>query len=252
MRNRRWLQLTLAVVVALGLAGCINYDQDLQLNPDGSGKLIMHYSLSQQLVSMMSMGGESQSSEGGKDMPFKLKEDEVRKDLEAPGVTVDKFETKTENELQHFYVHVSFNNVTSLNQTKTFREMPFEWITQGNTVEFRQLLKGKEEKKAEGDAGDEAGKQMAQAMFGNAAFKYKVKLPSKVLPAPDTNGKIAEDGQTVSWEFPVVDLGSSDKLMTAKFNTGGSMSVMMYIILGGAGLLTLIGFIIVIMFVRKP
>lgn len=251
LRGAAWI-LALSV---LCIAGCINYEQTTDLTKSGSGTMIMHYSLSQQLVAMMSMGG-NQGGGGGedktKDMPFKLKEEEVRADLKADGVKVEKFETKTEGENQHFYVHLSFDKITNLNQTKTFKEMPFEWTEKDGVVHIKQTLKGKNEGKPAGEnkPEDEMAKNMAKAMFGNAAFTFKMTLPSKALAAPATNGTIADDGRTVSWTFPLVDLGDNSKEMTAAFKAGG-FPLKLIALIGGAALLSLIGLVVVILFMKK-
>jgi hypothetical protein len=240
----------LALLVFAYLAGCINYDQDVQINENGSGKLIMHYSLPQQLTAMMAMGDQSTEKKEDNQMPFKITEDEVKKDLAAKGVKVEKFETKTEGDKNHYYVTIAFDNITDLNQTKTFAKMPFQWKKEGSVYTFSQTLMG--EKKKEGENADDAmGKQMAQAMLGNAKFTYKITLPSKALPAPDTNGKIAEDGKTISWEYPLTELsGGGDKVMTAKFKSGG-LPIMLIAGIGAAALLSLIAFAVVIMIARK-
>jgi hypothetical protein len=238
-------------LILLLTAGCINYDQQMELNSNGSGKMVMHYSMAQQLVSMMQMGeGASGGAEKENEMPFKLKEDEVKKDLTAPGVKVEKFETKTEGDQQHFYVHLSFDNVTNLNQTKTFKEMQVSWKEEGGVTTFSQTLKAKKKEGGATQGDDAMGKQMAQAMFGNAAFKYSVKFPTKVLPAPDTNGTISEDGKSVSWSFPLVEMESGDKVMTAKFKSGG-MAIKTLALIAGAGILFLIGLVGIIMLMRK-
>lgn len=244
--------IAIIALSALFIAGCINYEQTTNVKANGGGSLIMHYSLSQQLVAMMQMGGQQNGGDDkSKDMPFKLKEDEVRKDLNAPGVKVEKFETKTEGENQHFYVTLSFNKITDLNQTKTFKEMPFEWSERDGKVYYKQTLKNKDEGKSkEGKPEDEMAKNMAKAMFGNAAFTFKVTLPSKALAAPDTNGTIAEDGKTVSWTFPLVELTDSSKVMTTAFKAGG-FPLGMIALIGGAALLSIIGLVIVILFARK-
>jgi len=242
---------SLTCLALLLIAGCINYDQQLELNANGSGKLVMHYSMAQQLVSMMQMGGQAAGGDNKEQqMPFKIKEDEVKADLKAPGVKVEKFETKTEGDQQHFYVHISFDKVTSLNNTKTFKEMPISWKEENGTVTFTQVLKAKKKEGAAKAGGDDAmQKQMAQAMFGNAAFKYSVKLPSKALPSPATNGTIADDGKTVNWTFPLVEMDSGDKTMTASFKSG--MGMKMVAIIAGAGFLVLLGLIGIIMMMRK-
>lgn len=251
MKTNR-IRFGLVILVACLITGCINYEEVINLNSDGSGTLLMHYSLSQQLSAMMAMGGEAGGS-GDKppEFPFKLKESEVKADLQAKGVKVEKFETKTENDQQHFYVNISFDKITDLNQTKTFKEMPFEWTKEGSVVTFKQILKGKKDPKTSG-AGDEMGKQMAAAMLGNATFKFEVKLPSKPLPSPDTNGTIAEDGRTVKWQFPLLEVSENEKVMVAKFKAGGfPISGKLLLLLAGAVVLSIGAFVFVLALVRK-
>jgi hypothetical protein len=219
------------------------------LNANGSGKMIVHYSLAQQLVGMMAMGNQS-GGEQKQDMPFKVNESDIRKDLTAKGVRIDKFEQKTEGDRAHFYITLSFDNIKDLNQTEMFKKMQFNWNKDGNTTTFTQTLKGNTEKK-EGSADDQMGKQMAQAMFGSAAFNFKVKLPSKALPSPDTNGTIGEDGKIVSWSVPLVEAmdKKTDTVMTAKFKTGFPMMLILGI--AGAGLLFLIAVAVIIMVMKK-
>src|SRR5262245_28366593 len=104
MRRQNFCFLFLMALLTL-LAGCINYDQNVEISTNGSGKMLMHYSLAQQLTAMMALGSQSNDKKEN-EMPFKIKEDEVRKDLQAKGVRVDKFETKTEGDQSHFYVSI--------------------------------------------------------------------------------------------------------------------------------------------------
>jgi hypothetical protein len=128
--------------------------------------------------------------------------------------------------------------------------MPISWKEENGTVTFTQVLKAKKKEGGTEAGGDDAmQKQMAQAMFGNAAFKYSVKLPSKALPSPATNGTIAEDGNTVTWSFPLVEMDSGDKTMTASFKSGMGMKTLA--IIAGAGFLVLLGLIGIIMMMRK-
>lgn len=244
---------SLAVVLFLStlfVAGCINYDQEVQLNANGSGKMLIHYSLAQQLVGMMAMGGQEQG-EKKPDMPFKVTEADIRKDLTVKGVRIDKFEQKTEGDQANFYITVSFDNIKDLNQSEMFKKMQFDWIKNGNVTTFTQTLKGNTEKKEEAGGNDQMGKQMAQAMFGNAAFKFKVVLPAKAMPSPDTNGTIAEDGKTVSWTIPLVDAmdKKTDTVMTAKFKAGLPMALILGI--AGGALVFLIAVVVIVMAMRK-
>ena len=233
----------------LFLAGCINYEEDLTLKSDGSGEMLMHYSISEQLSSMMAMGG-GQQQDGKDEMPFKFKENEIRDALQADGVQVKKVEMKAEGGQQHVYVTVNFKKITDLNQTKTFKEMPFEWGEEGKVIVFRHILKNKNPQADGSGESTQMGDQMAQAMLGNAAFSFKIKLPDQALPAPNTNGTILEDGKTVTWKFPLVEMGKGDKVMTAQFKKG-ALPLGLIALGGGAFLVSLIAVVIIIVFARK-
>lgn len=239
----------LLVASLLFFAGCINYEEDLTLKSDGSGEMLMHYSISEQLSSMIAMSG-GQQQEGKDEMPFKFKENEIRDALQADGVQVKKVEMKAEGGLQHVYVTINFKKITDLNQTKTFKEMPFEWVEEGKVIAFTHTLRNKNPQGNGSGESTQMGDQMAQTMLGNAAFNFKVKLPGKAVPAPDTNGTILEDGKTVTWRFPLVEMGQGDKLMTAKFKKGG-LPLGLIGLAAGAFLISMIAAVIVIIFARK-
>ena len=213
--------------------------------------MVMHYSIAQQLFSMMQMGDSSQGQQKEDEMPFKFKEDEIRADMQAPGVTVEKVEQKAEGDQQHFYVHLKFNKITDLNQTKPFQKMKFEWTEGDDHVTFRQTL---EADKKQADESNPMGDQMANAMLGNARFKFSVTLPAKALPSPETNGAIQEDGKTVVWDWPLLE-ASKGQTMIAKFEKGGALnlpfSLPMIGLIGGGILISIVALIIVISIARK-
>jgi len=240
-------KLFLVLVLSLLIAGCINYEEKVELNQDGSGTMVMHYSIAQQLYGMMQMGQDS--GEKKDEMPFKFKESEIRADLSAPGVTVDKIESKAEGDQQHFYVNVSFKKITDLNQTKSFSKMKFDWKEEDKKIVFQQVIEG-EKKDAESNP---MGDQMASAMLGNAKFVFRIKLPAKALPAPDTNGVIQEDGKTVVWEYPLLE-ASKGQTMTAKFAAGGftlPFSLPIIAGIGGGLLISIVALFIIVKMARK-
>jgi hypothetical protein len=242
------IRLIFLLLMVGSLTGCINYDESITLNADGSGTMLMHYSIAQQLFAMMQMSEGSEQGQGEDEMPFKFKESEIRSGMSAPGVTVEKVESKAEGDQQHFYVHVKFNKLTDLNQTEPFKKMPFEWVEGDDNITYRQNLEGDKKQTEENPMGD----QMASAMLGNAKFRFEVKLPSKAIAA-ETNGTIQQDGQTVVWEWPLLE-ASKGKEMVAKFEKGGlglpfSMPIMAAI--GGGVVLSVIALVIIIAVARK-
>jgi len=209
--------------------------------------MTMHYSIPQQLFAMMQMGQDS--GEKKEEMPFKFKESEIKSDLAAQGVAVDKVEQKAEGDQQHFFVTLSFKKITDLNQTKSFSKMPFTWKEEGDNIVFQQVIIG--EKKE--DESNPMGDQMASAMMGNAKFTFRVTLPSKALPAPDTNGTIQQDGKTVVWEYPILE-ASKGQTMTAKFQAGGfhlPISLPILAAIGGGFLVSIVALFVIIKAAKK-
>ena len=241
----------LILLCAALIAGCINYEENISLNADGSGTVLMHYSVAQQLYAMMQMGDASAEQGKEDEMPFKFKESEIRADLTAPGVTVEKVESKAEGDQQHFFVHVKFKKITDLNQTKPFQKMKFEWTESDKKVTFRHVLEGD---KKQSDESNPMGDQMASAMMGNAKFKFQVTLPGKALAAPDTNGTIQQDGKTVVWEWPLLE-ASKGQNMVATFEKGGlgglPFSLPIMAAIGGGVLIAIVALIIIISMARK-
>jgi hypothetical protein len=242
------LKIFCLLLFIIFVAGCINYEENIELNADGSGKMLMHYSIPQQLHAMMEMGQDTQQDKKD-EMPFKFKEAEIRTDMAAPGVTVEKVESKAEGDQQHYYVHVSFKKLTDLNQTKPFQKMKFQWIEEDKKVTFQQTLEGDKKQSEDNPMGD----QMASAMLGNAKFTFKVTLPGKALPSPDTNGTIQEDGKTVLWSYPLLE-ASKGQVMIAKFEKGGfnlPFSMPILAAMGGGLIISVIALIIIISMARK-
>jgi hypothetical protein len=60
---KRFLPLTLALLCALFIAGCIDYEETLELNADGSGTMAMHVTVFKKYFDAMSemMGSPADS-----------------------------------------------------------------------------------------------------------------------------------------------------------------------------------------------
>jgi len=184
------------------------------------------------------------------EMPFQIDEEKIRADLVGNGVKVDKVQIQTGSDMRDFLVYLSFDNITNLNNTRTFKNMPFEYSKEKNVYTFKHLIHGKpidpNDRNAEAEL---LGKQMASAVLSGAKFTFKVKLPSKVLPAPDTNGKILEDGRTVTWEYPIADIGHGEKIMEVKFKAG--LSWIWFLAAGAAFVLFATAVIIIMVYARR-
>jgi uncharacterized lipoprotein YehR (DUF1307 family) len=78
---KRFLPLTLALLCALFIAGCIDYEETLELNADGSGTMAMHVTIYKKYFEAMSAMTGSSSADSVQDSAmFKLF---TREDMEA-------------------------------------------------------------------------------------------------------------------------------------------------------------------------
>ena len=99
------------------IPGCINYIQDVNLYPDGSGKMKIHY--------WTKTPDTSSAKFLGKISIFN--QDSIKKEFTSPYTKVDgvKVYADTTDSTTHAIVEFSFNSIDSLNQTKGFENAHF-------------------------------------------------------------------------------------------------------------------------------
>jgi hypothetical protein len=221
------LKLAMAAVLALGLvilAGCINYDQDLTVNPDGSGTIMVHYTSDAQKEG----GGEGEVSMGGAPK-LAFTEAEIKAEYEGAPVTVrDVVIGKTDTEAPEATYYIDFKNVTDLNGYGIF------------ALEGEKL---KQTFSLADDAGNKLFKQLVQfkmdvedpSSLSGYKFTYKFTAPGEVV---DTNG--TAEGNVVSWEYTLDKLVNKDTEMTVTYKGGKA---------GGANIAVIIGIILCVVIV---
>lgn len=202
-----------ASVLALALASCINVEQDIWINEDGSGRVKMDMGVSKQMMEMVKGLGEG--AEGAD--PFDTAEQ--KKKLEAnPNVKSVKVETKEGEKFTHFIYDIELKDITKLDEVQDglFEDGPVGGGGEGPESDLKivKLDNGNYHisAKLEGDtppAGeggpDEAALAMMKQMFGDSAFTIRVHGP----PVKH-NGKL--EGDAASWSLPLVDLATGETL----------------------------------------
>jgi len=109
--------LFLFLIASLWLGGCINYEQEVSLNPDGSGDMKIHYWI-------------KADTSGGKTFYDPLgifNADSLRSDFTSPHITINNITVSndTTDSTAHALIEVSFSNIDSLNKVKPFAEYHF-------------------------------------------------------------------------------------------------------------------------------
>lgn len=223
MRFKTLWPLIAAAAVIL-LAGCINYDQELTLNADGSGQMKIHYSNAGQQPPGKEKTGEGEINLGqAPKLPFT--EEEIKKGYEgAKGVTVKDIIVETKDNVPHATYTITFKDIHELNGKGIFAlegdklRQTFSLTDETGAKLFKQLV---QLKMAVEDP----------STLSAYKFTYKFTAPGEIL---ETNGTKGE-ANTVTWEFPLDKLINKDTEMTVKFKAkkailGGKLGIILGII----------------------
>ena len=199
---------------ALLLSGCINYDETITLNPDGSGKMIVHYSISEETVTQMEDA----------ETPLDFDKSEIEKEFVDRKAKLEDVKTYSEDNLRHIVMTVSFKDMSEVAEMLETRAATLTPGADGSQL-FEIAYPGT------GEATDAS----ATEMLKDYTWKTTVNTPGKVVEASE-GGVIS--GGSVTWDMPIADAVQKTGKMTAKFVPGSAVNFM-YIYIG-AGVVVLI------------
>ncbi|QQS36745.1 MAG: hypothetical protein IPM56_01945 [Ignavibacteriales bacterium] len=180
MRNKFWL-LSCAIVFSL-FSGCLNYIQDVQIYPDGSGKMTIHY--------WMNAPDEENFQILDRVGIFNM--DSMRNQFSSEFSTIENVEvyTDTTDSTVHGIVKFSFIHIDSLNQTKAFSDANFE---------FR-----------DGAAGQKIFSQFIPPIatgFGIDGSEFTVTYKYTFSGEIITHNALSEEGRTLVWNYSLPEIG---------------------------------------------
>ena len=223
----------------LSFASCINYDNEITLNNDGSGKIHIHYWMAESMYNMMK-GAPPKEGEEPKADPFA--EEEVVKSYQGEGLSVSNFKTEPDTEKEpnrHVWLDVSFKNITNLSNCKEFEKWVFKFDAK-DSIAFSAVLPSEKQPDAEMTEEEKKSAKSASDMLAGYTYAMTIKFPGKVL---ETNGTIdPADPMKVKWTTSMSAKNDEGMNLTAKVEKGK----------GGGGPLPLIifgGFIVVIIII---
>lgn len=186
-----------AVILALLLPGCLNYEQHTVLSEDGSGTISIHYSIAENVMSWMESGN------------LAFTEDKVREQYKGDGVDIESVSitTEAEDSTRHVRVDLSFNDFAELSKLQSFRNMEFKWLREGDVFRFSQKLG------ANGSSQD--------ASLDAFKVKYSYEFPGDILQS----NADSTDGRKAFWVFNLSEM-NKDHVITARISAGSGSSVM--------------------------
>jgi len=198
--------LTVVVVLA---AGCINYDQNLVLNEDGSGTIKIHYTSDDPTGEM-----------GAPKLSFtekEIKDEYLNPGLKARDVELFIPADDEEGSYEATY-YIDFEDITDLNGRGVFAVKDVttaeDKMTQvislaetDGTTTFTQTCAFNMEVEEPTD-------------LEYYEFTYSLTCPSAVTM---TNGKVESDGLTVTWSYPLPELIKNPVKMYAVYGGSGEI-----------------------------
>jgi len=199
---------TLILLLALYISGCVNYDQKTTLKADGSGSMSIHY--------WTKMSNFSMGTTLGK---FEFEEAKAKENYTSSNTTVKSIKVEdrpNEDSTKHVMVELDFKDINKLSDAKGFSEIKSTWKEVADGMELKYtLLKD----------------SSAANNMGASDYKvtYSFDMPSEIV---STNGK--KDGQKVSWDYKVSDLGKDIDLTCVVKKPKGKLCGLFGIILGSA------------------
>jgi hypothetical protein len=188
--KRKLVFVTSLVAAVVLAAGCVNYDQTMTLNANGSGTVIVHY-----------ISDDPEGTYGGPVLPFT--EDEIKAAYEGSNLNVSHImpDEDADEFCPRVKYRIDFDNVADLNGRGVFAakdsEAAKDVMTQvftldeaGGTTTFTQTCA------LNVDVEDESELEYYK-------FTYVVTFPEAVTM---TNGTVESNGYTVTWSYTLLEI----------------------------------------------
>lgn len=208
----RSLFCAICCVIAVSLAGCVDYDEEMWLNPDLSGRLSLVVSVREELVRGQT-GLERDLSENG-----------IRREVERiPGVKLVSFQSFRDSGKVIGKISLTFDSVEKLTRPETTvaSSTPVSFLgriairEEGGHVIFTRMLPAMPQAHS-----DSWGQQLLVQGLGSLFLSgnhlnYKLHIPAELLTANTSH--IDGAANTVEWQYTLAQAIREPPLMTAEW-----------------------------------
>lgn len=236
MRTKICLTVIMIGLLALGLTGCVDVAQTVEINPDSSGKLSFDISVSETLDAV-----------GAEQVKTILALLDTLSNLDIPDTALDNTFTRDEYVKagnKHYVYQLETNNLQAFlaalqpSLSKAGVTMQIDKLDNRNLL-FKQTI---------GMAKSDT-LPLPKELLGSALKGYNWTLLVKVRDVVQTNGQYDQAAQTVTWTMPIADVYAQQAIvMTVEYKQPFNWTLIY--ILGGA-LAALLAAVIVVMILRK-
>lgn len=231
----------IVLAIPLTLAGCVEYDQEVVINKDGSGTVRIHYNSAAQ--EPVEDGAWLQSwAENVPDLPFS-EEEIIDSYGDAPLVVEDVSVATIERNPDASY-RISFDNIEDLNGRGIF------YLEEGKLTQTFSLEKEEETCTYEQNINfDWPLKEADKSDLAEYVFVYNVNVPGEIL---ETNGTLVS-GDEVNWEYSLAELLNAETTLWVTYNAPKAVPSLASIRkMGKAAASWIIGILILCAFIAVP
>jgi hypothetical protein len=188
-------KIILVLVGALLLASCVDIESRLALRGDGSGTLVIAYSISRQLADL----GRTAADAPAVPLPVE-REDFQRAVSGVPGVQLASF-SRTQNELEvSIRAEIAFTSLEALARIEVLQEMQVRVEQDGGRRTLRMRVAP-----AAAKALSEDSLAMVDQLFEGRWLTFVVQAPAPVVSS-GPGGQVSADRRTVTWTARMRDL----------------------------------------------
>lgn len=209
--------LWIILFLFLLLAGCVEYEEELWLNQDGSGRASLklvhrsNYANAEEIFRKAELPGihllDSQVSRSGPYVVYKV------------SFRFDDIE--------------AFNNVNDqLSEADFWGAVTLNQTPEGKIVFKRRISLGSQET---GDSDDILENIYSQQQTRHPVWRYKLHVPWRIVSANTAPDMINRDERTISWEYDTNQMWNKYETMTVEMERGTSWLV--YALIGLVGIL---------------
>ncbi|MDD2230574.1 MAG: membrane lipoprotein lipid attachment site-containing protein [Candidatus Cloacimonetes bacterium] len=188
-------RIILLILTLFALAGCVNYDEELWLNRDGSGRArlrLVHRS------------------------PYENPEEIVRK-AALPGISLHGYDIQRRGADAIYTIDFKFKNVEAFNNVNDQLSAADFWgkITlnkePGRRITFkRRISLGSQE------SDDDFENIFSKMQTDSLVWRYKLHVPWKIVSSNAAPENIDTKNRTISWSFDTRSMWNKTELMTVE------------------------------------
>lgn len=189
-----YFSILMTVVI---ITGCLNYEERIILNKDGSGEMEVHY-YAERNVKINDYGFLSED------------EEEIRREVErkytSSRVKLTHFDIRDKNSKRHVYFTVNFKNVEDLNDLDLFADSRIKMEKKGRRLSLQRYLEiSKDDDWDESDSFiEEAIKSTVEDMvLDKIKFRFEWIMPGKI---EKSNADYEHGSNRAVWRFRLSDV----------------------------------------------